>query len=143
MLKYDVVLYFNVTGCKKMSVKQTLTKYLGNHAETRDNHEDPSLQTHYYKTTKDKALAKLEEIYTKSQHYSVHSTSKEHGEISLYYKKTFIIATVISVRPYNTAIDFSVTTESVLPFDFGNSTRMINQLYQEINKELPYIEKTG
>lgn len=126
-----------------MSLKQTLTKYLGNHAETRDNHEDPSLQTHYYKTTKDKALAKLEEVYTKFQSYSIHSTSKEHGEISLYYKKTFIIATVISVRPYNTAIDFSVTTESMLPFDFGNSSRMIERLYQQINNELPLIKKTN
>lgn len=126
-----------------MSVKQTLTKYLGNHAETKDNHEDPSLQTHYYKTTKDKVLAKLEELFSKKQAYSIHSISKEHGEISLYYKKTFIIATVISVRPYNTAIDFSVTSESILPFDFGNSTRMIDQLYQQINKELPYIEKTN
>lgn len=125
-----------------MSVKQTLTKYLSNHAETRDNHEDPSLQTHYYKTTKDKALAKLEELYTKPKNYSIHSISKEHGEISLHYKRTFIIATIISVRPYNTAIDFSVTTESPLPFDFGNSSRTIERLYQQLNKELPYIEKT-
>ncbi|ASN05030.1 cytosolic protein [Virgibacillus necropolis] len=123
-----------------MSFKQTLTKYLSNHAETRDNHLDTSLQTHYYKTTKDKALAKLEDLYSKSQLYSIHSISKEHGEISLYYKKTFIISTVISVRPYNTAIDFSVTTETVLPFDFGNSSRIIEQLYNQLNKELPYIE---
>ncbi|WP_404453486.1 cytosolic protein [Virgibacillus necropolis] len=123
-----------------MSIKQTIKKYFSNHSETSDNHLDTSLQTHYYKTTKDKALAKLEELYTKSQNYSIHSISKEHGEISLYYKKTFIIATIISVRPFNTAIDFSVTTESALPFDFGNSTRVIEQLYKQLNNELPYIE---
>lgn len=123
-----------------MSIKQTIAKYLSNHAETKDNHPDTTLQTHYYKTTKEKAFAKLEELYTKSQNYSVHSISKEHGEISLNYKKTFIIATVISVRPYNTAIDFSVTTETVLPFDFGNSARIIQQLYKQFNNELPYIE---
>ncbi|ASK62997.1 cytosolic protein [Virgibacillus phasianinus] len=124
-----------------MSFKENVVKYLSNHAETRDNHSDESLQTHYYKTTKDKALAKLEEIVSNSKLYSIHSVSKEHGELSLYYKKTFIIATVISVRPYNTAIDFSVTTETPLPFDFGNSSRMIERLYQQLNNELPYIEK--
>ncbi|MFZ3576332.1 cytosolic protein [Virgibacillus sp. DJP39] len=126
-----------------MSIKQTLMKYFGNHAETRDKHWDASLQTHYYKTTKDKALLKLEELYTNKQNYSIQAISKEHGEISMYYKKTFIIITVISVRPYNTAIDFSVTTETILPFDFGNSTRRIEQLYQQINKELPYIKTTN
>lgn len=122
-----------------MSLKQTVTKFLSNHAETSDHHWNTSLQTHYYKTSKEKALNKLEELYTKSKVYSMQSISEEHGEISVYYKKTFIIATVISVRPYKTAIDFSVTTETVLPFDFGNSSKVIERLYDELNNELPYI----
>ncbi|WP_430784862.1 cytosolic protein [Virgibacillus flavescens] len=124
-----------------MSVKHTLAKYFSNHAETSDIHWNPSLQTHYYKTTKDKALSKLEELFGKTQNYAIQSISKEHGEISVYYKKTFIIVTVISVRPHQTAIDFSVTTETVLPVDFGNSSKVIEQLYNQLNKELTYIEK--
>ncbi|WP_326480889.1 hypothetical protein [Virgibacillus halodenitrificans] len=68
--------------------------------------------------------------------------SKEHGEISLQVKKgrnAFIVATVIMVRPYYTAIDFSVTTESLLPIDFGYSSKIIYSLYNDINKELTLI----
>lgn len=121
-------------------MKQILAKFISNHAETSDHHWNTSLQTHYYKTTKDKALARIEDLFNKSQNYSVQAISKEHGEISAYYKKTFIIATVISVRPYQTAIDFSVTTETALPMDFGNSTKVIEQLYAQLNKELPYMD---
>jgi hypothetical protein len=50
------------------------------------------------------------------------------------------VITVISVRPFETAIDFSVTTDTkVLPFDFGFSRRVIIDLYSQIDKRLPYI----
>lgn len=125
-----------------MSFRNTLTKYFNNHAESSENHWDTSLQTHYYKTTKDKGLDMLENYFNNAQKYKVHSISKEHGEISVLVrkgKKAFIIATVIMVKPFQTAIDFSVTTESVLPFNFGYSSKLIQQLYVQINKELPLI----
>ncbi|GAB3065080.1 cytosolic protein [Virgibacillus ainsalahensis] len=125
-----------------MSFRNTINKYFNNHAETSENHEDTSLQTHYYKTTKDKGMGVLENFFTNTQKYKINSNSNEHGEISVVIKKgkkAFIVATVIMVRPYHTAIDFSVTTESVLPFDFGYSTKVIQELYTQINKELPLI----
>ncbi|WP_373893030.1 cytosolic protein [Virgibacillus natechei] len=131
-----------------MSFRGTVNKYFNNHAETNENHEDTALQTHYYKTTKDKGMSMLENFFTNSDIYKVNSISKEHGEISVLIKKgrkAFIVATVIMVRPYHTAIDFSVTTESVLPFDFGYSTKVIHHLYKSINNDLPLIatRKTG
>ncbi|UJL45032.1 cytosolic protein [Virgibacillus sp. NKC19-16] len=129
-----------------MSFRSTINKYFNNHAESSENHEDTSLQTHYYKTTKDKGLSMLENFFTNSEVYEVNSISKEHGEISVLIKKgrkAFIVATVIMVRPYQTAIDFSVTTESVLPFDFGYSTKVIQHLYKAINKDLPLITTRG
>lgn len=125
-----------------MSLRSTINKYFNNHAESSENHEDISLQTHYYKTTKDKGLNMLENFFTNSQVYDINSISEEHGEISVLIKKgrkAFIVATVIMVRPYHTAIDFSVTTETVLPFDFGYSTKVIQHLYKEINKDLTLI----
>ncbi|MEN2765595.1 cytosolic protein [Ornithinibacillus xuwenensis] len=127
-----------------MSVGKKISRILNNQSETNENHWDKELQTHYYKTTKDKGLAKLEEIINRSNHYSVNSISVDHGEISFNVvkgKKAFVIATVIMVRPYQTAIDFTVTTESTLPFDFGYSAKLIKQLYAVINKELQLIEK--
>lgn len=125
-----------------MSFFQKVGKYFNNHAESRENHWDPILQSHYYKTTKDKGMSTLENFFNHSQVYKVNSISKEHGEISVTVKKgkkVFIVATVIMVRPFHTAIDFSVTTESIVPFDFGYSTRLIQKLYAQINKELPLI----
>ncbi|QKY69649.1 cytosolic protein [Lentibacillus sp. CBA3610] len=126
-----------------MSFRQVIAKYFSDHAETNDLHTDPSLQTHYYKTTRDKGFNMLENLLQNNPKYSINSRSKEHGEISASVvkgKKAFIVATVIMVRPYRTAIDFSVTTESVLPFDFGYSHKMIQQLYSYADKELPLIK---
>lgn len=130
-------------GCREMSFRQTLRKYFSNHAETRDEHVDPTLKTRYYKTTKDRGLAALENLFNNSQTYKLNSISKDHGEISVLKtkgKKAFIVATVIMVKPFQTAVDFSFTTESLLPFDFGYSTREIQKLYELVNKELTLIK---
>ncbi|WP_164668405.1 cytosolic protein [Virgibacillus doumboii] len=129
-----------------MSFRQTIAKYFGNHAETNEKHIDPSLRTHYYKTTKDKGLAMLENLFQYDDRYEIIAFSKEHGELSANIvkgKKAFIVGTVIMVGPYKTAIDFSVTTESAFPFDFGYSTKVIHQLYGKANNELTRIESVS
>ncbi|MGX4669877.1 cytosolic protein [Cerasibacillus sp. JNUCC 74] len=127
-----------------MEFRNRISKYLNNHAETQDNHWDSTLRTHYYKTTKEKAMRAIEGILGRSETYELHSISEEHGEISVKVKKrrqAFIIVTIIMVRPFQTAVDFSVTTETALPFDFGYSTKIIQRLYKEINHVLPLITK--
>jgi len=127
-----------------MSFSQKLARIFSNRAETRDNHWDVQLQTKYYKTTKDKGLDALKNFFNNSQKFEVNAISEEHGEISVNVvkgRKAFIIATVIMVRPYQTAIDFSVMTESLIPIDFGYSTKIINMLYENINKDLPLLDK--
>lgn len=144
MLKYkDVQMDCGKMGWNNMSFRQKLRKYLGNHAETREEHSDPTLKTRYYKTTKDRGLETLEKLIKHSQKYQMNSLSKEHGEMSVLIskgKKAFIVITVIMVKPFQTAIDFSVSTESVFPFDFGYSTKVINDLYTLIEKELTPAE---
>ncbi|MFC4556650.1 cytosolic protein [Virgibacillus kekensis] len=127
-----------------MSFRQFVAKYFGNHAETSERHEDPSLKTQYYKTTKDRGLDYLEKLFNNDERYKVNAISREHGEVSAYItkgKRAFIVGTVIMVRPYRTAIDFSVTTESGMPFDFGYSTKVIQQLYQQTGKELTRLDE--
>src|SRR5699024_735508 len=119
-----------------MTLGNKLARFLSNRSETRDHHDDVRLKTRYYKTTKDKGLAVLKNFFKNSQRFEINSISEEHGEISVNVikgKKAFIIATVIMVKPYHTAIDFSVMTESPIPIDFGYSTKLINQLYEQIN----------
>ncbi|SHG84466.1 cytosolic protein [Ornithinibacillus halophilus] len=127
-----------------MALRHTVSKYLNNHAETSENHWDPNLKTKYYKTTKDKALRILEDYYKNAKEFEIQSVSEEHGEIGLKLvkgKKAFIIVTVIMVRPFQTAVDFSITTESILPFDFGYSHRLVKQLYEQVNKDLPLLDR--
>lgn len=126
-----------------MSFWKKLGKYFTNHAETRDHHFEKTLRTRYYRTTKDKGLKALENLFENSQTYEMNSISQNHGEISVLKtrgRKAFIVATVIMVRPHQTAIDFAFTTESIFPFDFGFSTREIQKLYELVNKDLILIE---
>ncbi|WP_047981625.1 hypothetical protein [Ornithinibacillus contaminans] len=127
-----------------MGFRNKVALLLNNQAETAENHWDNELRTHYYKTTKDKGLATLEELIKGSNQFQINSISQEHGEISFHVqkgKKAFIIGTVIMVRPYQTAIDFTVTTESLIPFDFGYSSKLIKRLYEKIDQSLQLVEK--
>ncbi|MBS2771980.1 cytosolic protein [Anoxybacteroides rupiense] len=126
-----------------MSVWSKLKYGLTNHCETRENHEDEQLQSRYYKTTAASAIKAVKELIASSHEYELLSVSEERGEFSVATRrgrKAFIVITVISVRPFETAIDFSVTTDTkILPFDFGWSRRIVIDLYQKIDQRLPYI----
>lgn len=125
-----------------MGAIQKLKGILTNHSETRENHTEESLRTRYYKTTNKNAMKALQELFNNMEGVTVKSVSEEHGEMALQVKKgikTFVIVTVISVRPFETAVDFSVTTETKLPFDFGYSRQLIKQMYERIDKSMIYI----
>ncbi|GGM26749.1 hypothetical protein GCM10011351_10670 [Paraliobacillus quinghaiensis] len=127
-----------------MGLKESFEKYVNNHSETKDKHWDEQLQTHYFKTTKDRAFQTVESYFRDKQGCEIVATSKEHGEISVNFKgrkKAFVIATIIMVRPFRTAVDLSVTTESVLPLDFGYSHKLIPKLYDELKKEMTLLQE--
>ncbi|QSS99197.1 cytosolic protein [Pontibacillus sp. ALD_SL1] len=126
-----------------MNIKQWFSTYFTNHAETSEEHWNEALRTHYFKTTKDKAFPQLEDYYKNSSKYKLVSSSIEHGEMSLQTvkgKKAFIVVSIVMVQPYRTAIDYSVTTESALPFDFGHSHKLIQKQHKEIKELLPFLE---
>ncbi|WP_010678380.1 hypothetical protein [Bacillus timonensis] len=122
-----------------------LQTFFSNHSETRDKHSDEHLRSHYYKTTNKKAVEALTKVINKLDGYHINSVSEERGEMSISIKKgrkAFVVATIISVRPFETAIDFAVTTETLLiPIDFGYSRKVIMNLYSHLDKELPFIGK--
>ncbi|WP_226680312.1 cytosolic protein [Sutcliffiella horikoshii] len=125
-----------------MGAIQKLKGILSNHSETRENHTEESLRSRYYKTTNKNAMKTLQELFNNMEGVTVKSVSEEHGEMAVQVhkgKKAFVIVTVISVRPFETAVDFSVTTETKLPFDFGYSRQLIKQMYERIDKSMIYI----
>lgn len=125
-----------------MSIGQKIKSFFSTQTETRENHINEQLKSRYYKTTTKKAIEAIKTIIHQEDGLTVKSVSEEHGEIAVEVrkgKKAFMIITVISVRPFETAVDFSVTTETVLPSDFGYSRKLIIKMYEKLNKQLTYV----
>ncbi|PTL39872.1 DUF1499 domain-containing protein [Alkalicoccus saliphilus] len=124
-----------------MGFIQNVKKIFSKKTETSEKHEDKTLQTHYYKAMREKVFAELETMFSKKQGFEVSSISEEHGEMIVHVKsgkKAFMVITIIMVRPYRTAVDFSVHTDTVLFSDFGYSAKLIRSLYKELNERLTF-----
>ncbi|MGY0568630.1 cytosolic protein [Bacillus safensis] len=128
-----------------MTLRQKFQRFMSNHTETSDEHPVSELKSHYYKSTNTQVFQTVETILSRSDSYQVTSVSAERGEISANIrlpKKAFLVATVISIRPFETAVDFNVTTETALPTDFGYSQKTVLSLYDELDKQLPRIDRS-
>ncbi|MFY4774639.1 cytosolic protein [Metabacillus sp. RGM 3146] len=125
-----------------MSLLGKIQAFFSTHTETSEEHLDGNLRSHYYKTTVKKAMEAVQTLAKSTKDGTVTSVSEERGEISVTItkpKKVLIIVTIISVRPFETAVDFSVTTETPLPTDFGYSRKVIQDFYRKLDSTLPYI----
>lgn len=82
--------------------------------ETTDKQTDDSLKTHYYKGTFNQVFDSIEQIFKEDADCHVTTVSKEHGEIAVDIQKPFpcfLIATIVSVKPMETAVDFTISSE--------------------------------
>lgn len=126
-----------------MGFKQTLKMLTSNHSETSDRHWDEQLKSHYYKANNKKAIEAVKEMVKSFEGFEITSISEERGEMSISTKKgkkAFIVVTIISIRPFETSIDFSVSTDTkVLPTDFGYSKKLILKMYNKLDKTLTFI----
>lgn len=122
-----------------MSVFQKVQGFFSTHAETSDHHHLDELKSRYYKATAKQALEAVAEMLDGMRGCTVTSVSEERGEISAEVtkqKKAFLVATVVSIRPFETAVDFNVSTETVMPTDFGYSRSMVSSVYRELDRKL-------
>ncbi|MDQ0255061.1 hypothetical protein J2S74_002443 [Evansella vedderi] len=125
-----------------MGLWERIKRFFSTHTETREKHVDEKLRTHYYKSTKDKVIQDIQALLGQQSGFTISSINEEHGEIIVNVKKgkkAFMVITVIMVRPFRTAIDISVNTETILFSDFGYSRKLIYHLYGEINKRLQFV----
>lgn len=121
-------------------MKAFISKYLSNHSETNEHHKDEQLVTRYYKAKHGDIFQAVEDLFSSS---TIVGTSKERGEITVKYKgkrKAFVVATVIMVRPFRTAVDFSVTTDSGGPVDFGYSRKLIVDFYNQLDQKFTVVD---
>lgn len=125
-----------------MAFKDFVKKHFSTQTETNEKHSDELLRTHYYKAMKDKTFNELLTLFGQLDHFQVTSSAPERGEIIVSgsgKKKVFLVATIIMVYPNRTAVDFAVSTETILPMDFGYSRNVIKQLYKRIGERLEYV----
>ncbi|MGM7720887.1 cytosolic protein [uncultured Metabacillus sp.] len=125
-----------------MSFMNKLKDFFSTHQETRENHYNPELKSHYYKTTYKNAMQSVKSIIEQTPGMTVTSVSEDRGEMSVTIdspRKAFLIVTVVSVRPFETAVDFTATTNTFLPTDFGYSKKIILQLYKKLDAKENFV----
>jgi hypothetical protein len=106
--------------------------------ETADHQTDKSLKTHYYKGTFNQLFESVEKMFKEDADCQVKTVSKEHGEIAIEINKPFpcfLIATVVSVKPIETAVDFNISSEkfSLLGI-YPDLKKRIHSYYQKLNQ---------
>ncbi|KIL43805.1 hypothetical protein [Jeotgalibacillus soli] len=127
-----------------MAGLRTMFKRFSSECETKDDHLDEELQTHYYKTSFDKVFDEVEQLFSSSS-YTISSASKEHGEIMVQKKGKpgiFIIATILTVRPFQTAVDFKMSTDhSVISGAYPILKKEIVSNYKGLDQHLRRADK--
>lgn len=123
-----------------MAIRSKLGQVFSGHIETSDHHVDQRLQTRYYKTSKDKMMQELVHIFKHMKNCEVIAESPERGEISvnIHGRKLFyVVVTVVMVRPFRTAVDFSVSAKRGMDFGFGQKT--VKNLHERLASIFEYI----
>ncbi|ETI68531.1 hypothetical protein [Neobacillus vireti] len=106
--------------------------------ETSDRQTDESLKTHYYKATFNQLFASVEKLFHEDADCRVTTVSKEHGEIAVEVSKPFscfLIVTIVSVKPLETAVDFNISSEKFsLLGAYPDLKKRITSYYERINR---------
>jgi hypothetical protein len=106
--------------------------------ETNDKQRDESLKTHYYKGTVNQIFEKVEKIISNDADCTITTISKEHGEIAFEINKPipcFMVASIVSAKPLETAVDFTISTEKFSLIGVNPALRKrIISFYDRIDK---------
>jgi hypothetical protein len=124
-----------------MALRELFGKLVNNRTETTEKHSVDQLKTRYYKTSKDKAIKAVESV-VQSSGWQVKRIEEERGEMIAQPKnggESLLIATIVTVKPFRTAVDFSCSTGTSLPSDFGKSKKIVLALYDRLDQELPFV----
>lgn len=119
-----------------------LQRLFENHIETKDQHSDPRLRTHYFKATKPKLLEACRQWIEKESFLTLLDQSDERGEIAAQVKgrrKGLLVLTVISTSPFRTAVDVSFTVDRGLNLGFGQA--LCEKLYTALRKTYEEVDQ--
>ena len=109
--------------------------YFRNDFETSDNHYLPELRTRYYRCRNEAAMEQVLNV-AKAENAKIRDVNDVHNEIFFETPKYSCIATVISPTLTETAVDFKVTTNKLLPMGAGR--KIIMRFYEMLDQKLPF-----
>lgn len=126
-----------------MAFFKSLTGRYQKFVGTSENNNDEQLRTRYYKANFNQVFQTVEDLLKADPSSKITSVSKEHGEISAEIKgrvPAFITATVITTKPYETAVDLHISTEK---FSVGGINPLLKQellkVYGKLDKMHTFI----
>ncbi|MEH7010603.1 hypothetical protein V7087_07250 [Neobacillus niacini] len=121
-----------------MSILRNIFIRFSKQVETSDHQKDSSLNTHYYKATFNQLFQSIEDLFRQDADCRIATVSKDHGEIAVEINKPiscFLIVTVVTVRPMETAVDFNISSEKFSPIGLYPILRKrLISYYERINK---------
>ncbi|HET6871797.1 MAG TPA: hypothetical protein VFH42_02300 [Sporolactobacillaceae bacterium] len=117
-----------------------LSRLFETHVESRDNHSDPNLKTRYFKSTKNNVMDEVRKWIEQTKGLELLDVSDDRGELAAKVngkKKGLLVLTVITVRPFRTAIDLSFTVDKGLNSGFGQS--LYNSVCTSVGKRYELV----
>lgn len=126
-----------------MSFFKTLTGRYQKFSGTDENNRDEQLRTRYYKANFNQVFQTIEELLKADQSCRITSISKEHGEISAEINRkvpSFLTVTVITTKPFETAVDLHISTEkfSLAGINPTLKNELLN-IYQKLDRSHTFI----
>ena len=111
--------------------------------ETSDRQSDDQLKTHYFKASFNQLFQSVEQLFRQDADCRITTISKEHGEIAIEVNKPFpcfLIVTIVSTKPMETAVDFILSTEKFSVTGVYPSLKMrILSYYDKLKKVHTFV----
>lgn len=125
-----------------MSLFKTISWRYQKFSGTSENHQDEQLRTHYYKANFNQVFQSVEQLLESDPVYKVSIISKDHGEISAEISRAsaFMTVTVVTTKPFETAVDLHISTEKFSLAGINPSLRKeLLAFYQKLDQQIPFI----
>lgn len=126
-----------------MSLLKSITGRYEKFSGTSENNRDEQLKTRYYKTNFNQMFQTVEDLLKADPSIKITSVSIEHGEISAELKRklpAFLTATVITTKPFETAVDLHISTEKFSLAGINPSLKQeLVKIYEELDSAHTFI----
>ncbi len=126
-----------------MSFLKSIIRRYEKYSGTSENNSDEQLRTRYYKANFNQVFQAVEDLLKVDPTARITSVSKEHGEISAELNgriQSFLTVTIITTKPFETAVDLHISTERFSLAGMNPALRQeVFKIYEKLGKTFPFI----